>query len=105
MSLYDPDSQFSMSALSRLEDKGIQILTTLETFHKQLAEVAGVTFTRRVSREYNSKLRSRDSVEIVIRQWTLGARPALPPTWRSLPGTARNGPRGTEPANRGIPFQ
>ena len=83
MSPYEPDSWFSMSALCRLEDKGIQVLASLEALHKELAEAAKITFTARASSVYNG-LHSRDAVEIVIRQWTLGGDPTLPPTWRSL---------------------
>ena len=83
VSPYDPDSQFSMSALCRLENKGIQVLKSLEPLHKELAVVAKVTLSGGANSEY---MRSdpRNATEIVIRQWTLGDKPTLPPTWRSL---------------------
>ena len=78
---YDPDGQFSMSALCRLENKGIQVLTSLAACHKKLTEAAKVTFTGRANFEYKH---SSSKLEIVIRHWTLGENPTLPPTWRSL---------------------
>ena len=80
MSPYDPDGQFSMSALCRLENKGIHVLKSLERLQRQLMKAANVTFTAKADTEYK-KLRS---VEIIIRQWTLGDNSPLPPTWRSL---------------------
>ena len=81
VSPYDPDGRFSMSALCRLENNGIQVLTMLRSCRKKLAEAANVTFTARASFEFKY---SSLKLEMVIRQWTLGASPALPPTWRSL---------------------
>ena len=84
MSPYDPDSRFSMSALCRLENKGIPVLTALETLHRELVETAMVNFTEAAQNEYRKTQNPSDSVEIVIRQWTLGDSPGLTPTWRSL---------------------
>ena len=81
VSPYDPDSRFSISALYRLENKGIRVLTSLATCRKKLVEAAKVVFTRRASFEYKH---SSSKLETVIRQWTLGDNPTLPPTWRSL---------------------
>ena len=77
---YDPDSQFSMSALCRLENKGIGVLTSLETQHMDLAEVVNIEIAEKAC-GYSSP---RNSVEFIVRQWTLGDDPTLPPTWRSL---------------------
>ena len=86
MSPYDPDSRFSMSALCRLENKGIQVLTSLGILQRQLMVAAKITFIAKAGSEYK-KLRSnesKDAVEVIIRQWILGDNSALPPTWRSL---------------------
>ena len=83
VSPYDPDSQFSMSALCRLENKGIPVLKSLEPLHKELAVVAKVALSGGANSEYMHS-DPRNATEIIIRQWTLGEKPILPPTWRSL---------------------
>ena len=42
MSPYDPDSHFNMKALSRLEETGIKIVTSLYDLHAKLVDNFGV---------------------------------------------------------------
>ena len=67
-----------MAALCKLEDAGIQVVTSLTTAHKQLARAAKVTLDEE---EHTSP---KENVEMIIRQWTHGKGHAFPPTWRSL---------------------
>ena len=77
---YDPDGWFSMGTLCRLENKGIGVLTSLETQHMELAEVVNIEIPEKACGHSSP----RKSVEFIVRQWTLGDDPTIPPTWRSL---------------------
>ena len=69
MSQYNPDSQFSMSSLSRLEATGIEIFTSLNDLQTELEDILGVNKSWSVSR--------------AISEWVLG-RSRNAPTWRTL---------------------
>ncbi len=84
VSPYQPDSPFSMSALSRLEDAGFEILTSLANIRQKFLEAAGVTLDQKARTEYEIS-EAGECVEIVIRQWLCG-NSSLPPTWRALFG-------------------
>lgn len=68
---YDPDGQFSFSALSRLEASGIPVVSQLE---KNLVEVAAT-----IGVPYCGPYCHR-----VIEQWIKSKETSYPPTWRSL---------------------
>lgn len=68
MTSYDPDSLFSKLALSKLEGVGINILTTLNTVHKELV-TAGAN--------------DDEFFDMVINHWNSG-KARRPLTWRSL---------------------
>ena len=73
VSPYDPDSEFSMNSLCRLEEgAGIKIVTTLAEIAAQLAAVLGVELRR-----------GEEQVEMVIGKWESG-QSKHPITWRSL---------------------
>ena len=68
MSAYNPDSQFSKGALSRLEAAGIPVLTSLEKVDEKLAAAIGVQNTSKV-----------------LKKWASGEfLSTRPPTWRTL---------------------
>ena len=69
MSPYNPDGQFSKSALSRLEDTGLQIVSSLDNVCTELKDILGL----------NKLLIVRE----VISEWVSG-RSHHPPTWRTL---------------------
>ena len=75
MSPYNPDSQFSMSALSRLEVTGVGIFSSLNDLHTELADILSL-----------DKLLS---LREVISKWVSG-RSRHPPTWRTLHDILRN---------------
>ena len=68
-----------MSALSRLEGVGIQVVTSLAKVHTKLIQAAGI---RTVWHQLPSD--SSKAVEIVISQWKSPGKSRLPPTWTSL---------------------
>ena len=73
MSPYDPDSLFSMSSLSRLEEgAGIKIVSSL-------AEIP----TQRLLSTTGIHLLPVASVEVIVRHWETGNSKHRP-TWRSL---------------------
>ena len=69
MSPYNPDSQFSMNALDRLEATGIKIVTSLFDLHTKLVDILDVDKSWSVSR--------------ALREWVSG-RSRNAPTWRTL---------------------
>ena len=69
MSPYEPDSQFSMNSLDRLEATGIQIFTSLCNLRTELVDILGVDKLLSISR--------------VISEWVSG-KSSHPPTWRTL---------------------
>ena len=77
MSPYDPDSQFSKSALSRLEAAGIPVLTSLKGMGvKKIADSIGVDCP-----SYWCN---------ILDEWASGKISGnRPPTWRSLYGVMR----------------
>ena len=80
VSQIDPDSRFTMSALSRLEGgAGIQVVTSLTKTYVQLMEIAGITVDWENQRQPNPDRR----IEIVIHKWET-QKSLRPPTWRSL---------------------
>ena len=54
MSAYNPDSQFSKGALSRLEAAGIPVLTSLEKVDEKLAAAIGAQNTSKVLKKWAS---------------------------------------------------
>ena len=72
-----------MSALFRLEDAGVEVVTSLADVHQQLAEATKVSLDEIAQTEYNQS-NPMECVELVIRKWTSGESLTLPPTWRSL---------------------
>ena len=69
-----------MSALSRLEGVGIQVVTSLAKVHTELIQAAGITLEHRLVSD------PTQAVEIVISQWQSPGKSRLPPTWTSLFG-------------------
>ena len=69
MSPYNPDSQFSMIALNKLEETGLQIVSSLDNVCTELKDILGL----------NKLLFVRE----VISEWVSG-RSGHPPTWRTL---------------------
>ena len=68
MSAYNPDSQFSKGALSRLEAAGIPVLTSLEKVDEKLAAAIGAQNTSKV-----------------LKKWASGEfLSTRPPIWRTL---------------------
>ena len=63
------------------------MLKSLGYLQRQLMKAVNVTFIAKADSEYRelrSYYYSEYAVELIIRQWTLGDNPTLPPTWRSL---------------------
>ena len=69
-----------MSALSRLEGVGIQVVTSLAKVYTKLIQAAGITLEHRLVSD------PAQAVEIVISQWKSPGKSRLPPTWTSLFG-------------------
>ena len=69
-----------MTALSRLEGVGIQVVTSLAKVHTELIQAAGITLEHRLVSD------PAEAVEIVINQWESPGKSRLPPTWTSLFG-------------------
>ena len=67
-----------MSALSRLEGVGIQVVTSLAKVHTELIQAAGITLEHRLVSD------PAQAVEIVISQWESPGKSRLSPTWMSL---------------------
>ena len=68
---YDPDSQFSKGALSKLEAAGIPVLTSLENVGKELAAAIGSHYT--------------SDCNVLLEEWASEEISSTrPPTWRSL---------------------
>ena len=76
MSPYDPDSLFSMSSLSRLEEgAGIKIVSSLAKIPtQQLLSTTGISL---------KAVTEGASIEVTVGQWESG-NSQHPPTWRSL---------------------
>lgn len=72
-----------MSALSRLEDAGIQVVSILANCHQDLTKAFKSTLDEVAQMEYKHS-NSIERVEIAIHQWTMGKNPRMPPTWRAL---------------------
>ncbi len=72
VSPYDLDGCFSMSALSRLEEAGINVVMSLRKYWKELATKVNVEI-------HNEEDESQ--IEAIISRWT-SHKP--PPTWRDL---------------------
>ena len=71
-----------MSALSRLEGVGIQVVTSLAKVNTELTKAAGINLSWTDLRQLLSD--PVKSVEIVISQWKSPGKSRLPPTWTSL---------------------
>lgn len=71
-----------MSALSRLEDAGIEILTALSNVHQKFIGMLKVTLDQPVQTEYDAS-EAEERVEIAVRQW-LSGHSFLSPTWQTL---------------------
>ena len=76
MSPYDPDSQFSRSALAKLEAAEMPVMTLLERIWERLAAAVGAGED------------DPSSFEGLLNDW-LSRRTSVPPTWRSLYGVLR----------------
>ena len=73
---YDPDSQFTMSALSRLEDVGIPVMTSLFVNTYLFRQVLSVIIPY-LSVFYDTPL--------LLNAWiSYGMSSSLPPTWKNL---------------------
>ena len=73
---YDPDSHFTMSALSQLEGVGIPVITSLNTNVYRFQQVLSV-FVPYLSAFYNASS--------LLNAWlSSGVLSRLPPTWKSL---------------------
>ena len=75
MSPYDPDSQFTTSALSRLEAAGIPVITSLQNVDGKMANAIGAAHL--------------SSLDAMLEWWVSGGTSPVPPTWRSLYGVLR----------------
>ena len=73
-----------MSALSRLEGVGIQVVTSLAKVHTELIRAVGITLNETVRHQLPSD--RAKAVEVVINQWESPGKSCLPPTWTSLFG-------------------
>ena len=72
-----------MSALSRLEGVGIQVVTSLAKVNTELVKAAGINLSSWIDlRQLLSD--PVKSVEIVISQWKSPGKSRLSPTWTSL---------------------
>lgn len=80
VSPYDPDSHFTTSSISRLEEgAGINIMTLLADKCKQLMLEIGLTLEPQAKSKTSPKL----NVNFIFKQWESG-KSTQPPTWRSL---------------------
>ena len=70
---YDPDSQFTASALSRLEGLGIPVITSLNMNTQRLRDVLGTFINVRSSND-----------TAVLNAWLVHGSSCLLPTWRNL---------------------
>ena len=71
-----------MSALSRLEGVGIQVVTSLAKVNTELVKAAGINLSWTDLRQLLSD--NAKSVKIVISQWKSPGKSRLSPTWTSL---------------------
>ena len=73
MIAYDRDSEFSLIALSKLEEAGVPVLTSLVKYHQQLARVIGFEYAQDREREDDEKIQDllcpNEEVELVISLW------------------------------------
>ena len=84
VSPYYPESQFSMSSLSRLEDAGIGVVTSLAKVHNEVMSAAGITLdVESQVRMYMIGSKDIDFLEIIISRWESGCS-RYPPTWKPL---------------------
>ena len=79
VSRYNPDSRFSMSALTRLEDTGLQIFTSLNRSRTELKNILGMDTLWCVQNHWNCILGSD-----VIEEWVSGRLSRHSPTWMTL---------------------
>ena len=82
MTSFNPKNQFSMSALSMLEEEGIQVITSLAKVHTELIKAAGITLDKTVHLQLLSD--PVKAVKFVISQWESPGKSRHPPTWTSL---------------------
>ncbi len=80
--LYDPESQFSMSSLHRLESVGINIVTSLKEIYMQVMAATGIIPEYLMPRLTKS-MTYTECLEIIVDEWVLEGGLYLP-TWRSL---------------------
>ena len=71
-----------MSALSRLEGVGIQVVTSLAKVHTELMKAVGITLDETVCHQLASD--RAKAIEVVISQWESPGKSSHPPTWTSL---------------------
>ena len=72
-----------MSALWKLEDAGIQVMTSLAKVHRQLIRATRVSLDQVAQTEYIQSSPG-ECAELVIREWTVQEDSDFPPTWRAL---------------------
>ena len=85
---YDPECQFNMSSLTRLEAANIPVVTALSPAYMQLASAAEVTLDKDTKQKMMLGVDENQRLETLIEQWQAG-RSQLPPTWRSLKDALR----------------
>ena len=73
-SYYDPDSQLTMSALSRMKGAGIPVITSLDT-------LSNVQFLRHIAL---LSIYPFSDILSVLHAWLSPTLSRLPPTWRNL---------------------
>ena len=79
MASFEPDSQFTMEALSRLEEMGVTIFKELEDYKQELQSVIGIEIVD-LPTELNSFA--------ILNTWLQG-HAVLHPTWRHFVWTLR----------------
>lgn len=87
---YDEDSQFSLSALCKLEAAGVPVMSSLAHFPREMASKAGISETlTRDSHACGYPMWDETAAMLqgylnsALRLW-LSGKSTMPPTWRSL---------------------
>lgn len=76
MTPYDPDSEFSLTALSKLNEAGVPVLASLAKYHKQLAKLIGFQYEQYrhgfygvLEAKIQDLLTAEEEVELVFTLW------------------------------------
>ena len=79
------DSPFSKAALLKLEDVGIQVISTLEKVITEFASIVGIDADKLIEDDsHNSDNTRRRLLWLVMDHWVSQGVPQCYPTWKSL---------------------